>query len=100
MATCTKWSACICVFYALYRVHKSVIQYPHKEVAKVAISYQGAFEKMKEAGITTYRIRKENILSQSTLQKLREGKPVTTETIEKLCLLMDCTPNDIMKITR
>ena len=100
MATCTKWSACICVFYALYRVHKSVIQYPHNEVAKVAISYQGAFEKMKEAGITTYRIRKENILSQSTLQKLREGKPVTTETIEKLCLLMDCTPNDIMKITR
>ena len=84
------------MFYALYRVHKSVIQYPHKEVAKVAISYQGAFEKMKEAGITTYRIRKENILS----QKLREGKPVTTETIEKLCLLMDCTPNDIMKITR
>lgn len=67
---------------------------------EVAISYQGAFEKMKEAGITTYRIRKENILSQSTLQKLREGKPVTTETIEKLCLLMDCTPNDIMKITR
>ena len=64
----------------------------------MAISYQGAFEKMKEAGITTYRIRKENILSQSTLQKLRE--PVTTETIEKLCLLMDCTPNDIMKITR
>ena len=88
------------MFYALYRVHKSVIQYPHKEVAKVAISYQGAFEKMKKAGITTYRIRKENILSQSTLQKLREGKPVTTETIEKLCLLMDCTPNDIMKITR
>ena len=100
MATCTKWSACICVFYALYRVHKSVIQYPHKEVAKGAISYHGAFEKMKEAGITTYRIRKENILSQSTLQKLREGKPVTTETIEKLCLLMDCTPNDIMKIPR
>ena len=60
----------------------------------MAISYQGAFEKMKEAGITTYRIRKEN------MQKLREGKPVTTETIEKLCLLMDCTPNDIMKITR
>lgn len=88
------------MFYALYRVHKGVIEYPHKEVAKVAISYRGAFEKMKEAGITTYRIRKENILSQSTLQKLREGKPVTTETIEKLCLLMDCTPNDIMKITR
>lgn len=64
----------------------------------MAISYQGAFDRMKEAGITTYRIRKENILSQSTLQKLREGKPVTTATIERLCLLMKCTPNDIMEI--
>lgn len=61
-------------FYALYRVHKSVIQYPHKEVAKVAISYQGAFEKMKEAGITTYRIRKENILSQKHSAKVKRGE--------------------------
>lgn len=64
----------------------------------MAINYQGTFDKMKEAGITTYRIRKENILSQSTLQKLRDGKYVTTETIERLCLLLNCTPNDLMKI--
>ena len=31
----------------------------------MAISYQGAFDKMQEKGVTTYRIRKENILSQS-----------------------------------
>lgn len=66
----------------------------------MAISYQRAFEKMREKGVTTYRIRKDNIISQSSLQKLREGRPVSTETIEKLCLLMDCTPNDIMEITR
>lgn len=55
---------------------------------------------MQEKGVTTYRIRKENILSQSTLQKMRDGKYVTTETIERLCLLLDCTPNDLMKITK
>ena len=66
----------------------------------MAISYQGAFEKMKEAGISTYRIRKEKIVSEVTLQSMREGRPVSTETIEKLCLLLDCTPNDLMKITR
>ena len=66
----------------------------------MAISYQGAFEKMKEAGISTYRIRKEKIVSEGTLQSMREGRPVPTETIEKLCLLLDCTPNDLMKITR
>ena len=31
-------------------------------------------EALKETGYTTYKLRKENILSQSTLQKLREGK--------------------------
>lgn len=66
----------------------------------MAICYQGAFEKMKETGITTYRIRKEKIVSEGTLQRMREGRPVSTETIEKLCLLMDCTPNDIMEIIR
>ena len=66
----------------------------------MAISYQGAFEKMKEAGISTYRIRKEKIVSEGTLQSMSEGRPVSTETIEKLCLLLDCTPNDLMKITR
>ena len=55
---------------------------------------------LKEAGISTYRIRKEKIVSEGTLQSMREGRPVSTETIEKLCLLLDCTPNDLMKITR
>ncbi len=31
---------------------------------------------------------------------MRDGKYVTTETIERLCLLLDCTPNDLMKITK
>ena len=66
----------------------------------MAISYQGAFDKMQEKGVTTYRIRKENILSQSTLQKMRDGKYVTTETIERLCLLLDGTPTDLMTITK
>ena len=66
----------------------------------MAISYNGAFEKMREKGVTTYNIRKENIIPQSTLQKLREGKYISTEAVERLCLLLDCTPNDIMEITR
>ena len=66
----------------------------------MAISYQKAFDLMKETGVTTYRIRKEKIVSERTLQNLRDGKPVSTETIERLCLLLDCTPNDVMEIVR
>ena len=52
---------------------------------------------MKEKGLTTYRIRKENIISQSALSALKNGKSVTTETIEKLCRALDCQPGDIME---
>jgi len=60
------------------------------------IDYSKLFVRMREKNLTTYRIRKENITSQSTLQKLREGKSVTTETIAALEVL-DCQPGDVME---
>lgn len=61
------------------------------------IDYHKLFPIMKEKGLTTYRIRKEKIISEGTLQKLREGKVVTTDTIERLCAALNCQPGDIME---
>lgn len=63
----------------------------------MSIDYSHLFELMKEKGLTTYRIRKEKIISETTLQKLREGKVVTTEAIDKLCCALNCQPGDIME---
>ena len=52
---------------------------------------------LKEKGYTTYRIRNEKILSESTVQKLRAGKGVSWETIETLCRLLECQPADLME---
>lgn len=54
-------------------------------------------EALKEKGYTTYTLRKENKLSQSTIQKLREGKGVAWENIENLCSLLECQPGDIIE---
>lgn len=62
----------------------------------MSLSYEKLFILMKEKGLTTYRIRKENIISQSALSALKKGKSVTTETIEKLCRALGCQPGDIM----
>ncbi|WP_294492176.1 helix-turn-helix domain-containing protein, partial [uncultured Ruminococcus sp.] len=43
---------------------------------------------LKDKGYSTYRIKNEKLLSQSTLQKLREGKPVSWENIEAFCRLL------------
>ncbi|KAB4815461.1 helix-turn-helix transcriptional regulator, partial [Bacteroides thetaiotaomicron] len=42
-------------------------------------------------------IRQDGLLSQSTLQKLREGIGVSWDNIETLCRLLDCQPGDIME---
>lgn len=59
--------------------------------------YDKLFSLMKQKGLTTYRIRKENIISQSALQSLRTGKNVSTETLVSLCKALNCQPGDIME---
>ena len=52
---------------------------------------------LKQKGITTYQIRKDKLLSESTVQKLRAGVGVSWENIETLCRLLECQPGDLME---
>lgn len=52
---------------------------------------------LKEKGFTTYRIRQEKILSESTVQKLRQGLGVSWDNLEMLCKLLECQPGDIIE---
>ena len=54
-------------------------------------------EALKEKGISTYNLRKEKILSESTIQALRSKKPISWENLEKICGLLDCQPADIIE---
>lgn len=61
------------------------------------ISYKPFWRTISERKITTYRlIYKEGILP-DTIQRLRSGKPITTQTINTLCSVLDCTIGDIME---
>ena len=52
---------------------------------------------LKEAGYSSYRLRKEKLLSESTLQKLRDEIIVSTDVIEQLCGLLNCQPGDLLE---
>ena len=54
---------------------------------------------LKQKGFTTYKIRKEHLLSESTVQKLRIGQGVSWENLEIICELLDCQPGDIIEYT-
>lgn len=52
---------------------------------------------LKSAGYSTYKIRKEKIISQSTLQKFRNGEIVNADNMALICKLLKCQPGDIIE---
>lgn len=52
---------------------------------------------LKEAGYTSYKIRKEQIINQTALQKLREGKMIAWEQLNIVCKLLHCQPGDLIE---
>ena len=52
---------------------------------------------LKEAGYSSYRIRKEKLMGEATLQKIRSNTPVSWENIAIICKLLNCQPGDILK---
>ena len=85
---CIHWKKCIFVIYYVLIIERRVI---------MPISYEKLFLLMKERGLTSYKIRKENIISQGALTSLRSGKSVTMDTIEKLCKALNCQVGDIVE---
>ncbi len=52
---------------------------------------------LKDKGYSTYRIKNDKLLSQATLQKLREGKSVSWENIETFCRLLEIQPGELLE---
>lgn len=55
-------------------------------------------EALKEKGFTSYRIRKEKIFGQKTLQDFRNGNVVlSADCLEKLCSILNCQIGDLIE---
>jgi putative transcriptional regulator len=77
-------------------VYHSYVIIP-KEVIMGKIVYEKLLAMMEQQGLTTYRIRKEKIISESTLQSIRDGKGISTDAIGRLCEALNCQPGDILE---
>ena len=53
---------------------------------------------LKKVGWTTVRIRKEKIVGESTLQKMRTGDTsVSLATLGAICDILQCQPGDLIE---
>lgn len=54
-------------------------------------------EALKSAGYSTYRIRKEKIMGESVLQKLRRKEYLSEKELNIICELLNLQPGDIFE---
>ncbi len=54
-------------------------------------------EALKEKGYTSYRIRKDKLIGEAQLTKIRNGDIASKETLNTICKLLNCQPGDILK---
>lgn len=60
------------------------------------ISYEPLWNTMKKRGATTYTLQAKGYISSSTIRRLKSGDSVSTNTLDALCKILDCTINDIL----
>lgn len=67
-----------------------------KKKENAVLDYSPMWEYMKIHGISQYYLLKHDIDSK-TIFKLKHNENITLLTLEKLCRVMNCTSNDIVK---
>jgi putative transcriptional regulator len=55
---------------------------------------------LRDRGYNSTIIRKQNLLGQAQLQKLREGRLASWGTLDKVCDLLNCQPGDILEFVK
>ena len=62
------------------------------------INYNPLWKTMEKKGITQYHLLKSGI-DNKTLDSLKKNKNITLLTLERLCHIIGCTPNDIVEFS-
>jgi len=62
----------------------------------VLVDYTPLWETMKRKQVSQYYLLR-NGIDNKTLDSLKKNKNITMLTLEKLCRLIGCTPNDVVR---
>lgn len=85
--------------YSDYNHYNKKRQAPYniqKRGDAVPISFRPMRQFMEDNHISFYRLANEGIDAQ-TLQRIRHDKPITTDTLGKICSIMKCQPGDLIE---
>lgn len=82
-----------CIFYGII--------FYEREGDRMPLKYKiNVLEALKDAGYTTYKLKKEKLLAESTMQKLRKDIMVSSDNLERLCELLKCQPSKLIEYVK
>jgi len=55
---------------------------------------------LKEAGYSSYKMRKERIMGEATMQAIRSGQQISWDKLSLVCSLLQCQPGDILEYVK
>ena len=61
------------------------------------ISYRPFWDTLAARGMTTYDLIYKQGISANTIQRMRQGKPITTTTLNEFCDILDCTVEEVIQ---
>ena len=63
------------------------------------ISYEPLWSTMEKRKITKYQLIYHWGISSNTLRRMSHGEPISSNTLNELCLILNCKVQDILKFT-
>ena len=61
------------------------------------IAYDPLWKTLKDRNISTYDLIYMFGLSANTIHRIKNGKPITTSTLNELCFILDCSISDVIE---
>ena len=60
------------------------------------VSYEPLWKVMEKRNVTTYALITKYGLNPRTVNNLKHNRGITVYTLERLCNILSCTPNDVL----
>ena len=61
------------------------------------ISYRPFYKTLKEKSFSTYKLINEYGVSRSLIDRLKHNRPISTVTLNDLCVILSCKVEDILE---
>ena len=86
------------LLFLVYRYDIMRIKIEGQEDMIMALRYKvDVIQLLKDSGYSTYAIRKEKLIIENMLQKLRNNQMVSWATLDTICRLTHSQPGDILE---